>query len=308
MTELFHYTTRQGLLGILREGNIRATDAMYMNDSLEGIHGYRLLLSGIEDLVHACEQSPHSKLAEAAVLREVHSWFKDMLVSKPERSPVLLLSDSYVACFSEAADDLNQWRSYCKPGDGYAIGFSKPLLMELSNGLRAAKVCGSSVLRRCSYNDSRLSGALKAIVRELRKIASKPDASNLLQLGKHKWSKNNRHKAGDRDHLMNLLVQGIRDALTQKHPCFESEREHRLIVSERWVDIRFRDGRFSLVPYIEVPIEHAMKAGLIRSIRVGPGPQLDLDVKATRRMAIDRSDDLGFARPSVEPSRVPLRG
>ena len=48
--ELFHYTTVNGLLGILESKSLRATHAQFSNDSEEMTHGIELIGEQVEEL------------------------------------------------------------------------------------------------------------------------------------------------------------------------------------------------------------------------------------------------------------------
>ena len=47
---LFHYTTAAGLLGILRESVLWATEARFLNDAQEAVYARDLFVSALHDI------------------------------------------------------------------------------------------------------------------------------------------------------------------------------------------------------------------------------------------------------------------
>lgn len=89
---VFHYTTFEGLKGIVESGRIRATHFEYLNDP---------------DEVHYCR-----------------ALFGDReRASDPDADDPIFFGEEYIASFSELGDDLQQWRTYANGGAGVAVGF-----------------------------------------------------------------------------------------------------------------------------------------------------------------------------------------
>src|SRR4051794_29757589 len=93
---LMHYTTDDGLLGILRTKSIWASHIFYLNDTSE----YQLIFERARDLVtrlnvlrNLAKEAPLLAGAIQTDLRPA-GW------------------DVFVASFSETWDDLSQWRAY----------------------------------------------------------------------------------------------------------------------------------------------------------------------------------------------------
>lgn len=109
---LYHYTTSEGLLGIVQTHRIWATSIFYLNDMKEFRHGIELSKKYVQAL--------RDGMTEA--------FLKKLLTSVLERLRERDGSHTYVCSFSELADDLSQWRAYCPTG-GFAIGFPKDMLV-----------------------------------------------------------------------------------------------------------------------------------------------------------------------------------
>lgn len=130
---LYHYTTAPGLLGILRSESIWATNARYLNDTSELVYGRGLVSRIIDEQVRRMEG--HQK-----------KWLADF-VGVVDRA--FETTDTYIACFCEGPDLLNQWRAYGS-GRGFAMGFSAPRLSRLvPNGLFRVEYEPQVHLGRC---------------------------------------------------------------------------------------------------------------------------------------------------------------
>jgi hypothetical protein len=105
--EFHHYTSAQGLLGIIHSHNMCATDVRYSNDGDEIAHGQRLLT----DLLATYRPT------ESAPARE-------LLASIPRSlSQLFDLMEIYVTCMCTHLDLAAHWRGYSGRGDTYAITF-----------------------------------------------------------------------------------------------------------------------------------------------------------------------------------------
>ncbi len=92
---LYHYTSQNGLSGIIRDGKLRMTDILYLNDSSEFSHCFDLFLKNLK-LDYELEQ----------------------LLQRLKESP-----DYFIFSLSEKEDDLSQWREYCPSTGGFCIEF-----------------------------------------------------------------------------------------------------------------------------------------------------------------------------------------
>jgi hypothetical protein len=129
---LYHYTTPEGLVGIVEKHEIWATDLAYMNDTTEFRVGLDLVTKHIEQL-------RGDNLGPCA---ERWNWLLTALKRTREFGPDTL-SSVYACSFSTDGDNLSQWRAYC-PNGGFAIG---------GKGVRAGKgsVLGSQYRAYVTY-------------------------------------------------------------------------------------------------------------------------------------------------------------
>jgi hypothetical protein len=132
-TELLHYTTLDGLRGILSSGCLWATDASYLNDSSEITHFFDERLRSLieEDAYNRAYELARIPQNLATIVKdggfekvagmETDAWLSSL------RNVTLAMNTPFVLSFSGASDTrvqhsglLSQWRGY-GDGGGYAL-------------------------------------------------------------------------------------------------------------------------------------------------------------------------------------------
>ena len=103
---LYHYTTAEGLKGIVEDCAIWASDIFSLNDASEIYHGCEVFRECLKEL--------HSTLGED---------FHGRVLSQVNAIDALAFPPTYVCSFSREPNDLSQWRAYF-PNGGYAISFA----------------------------------------------------------------------------------------------------------------------------------------------------------------------------------------
>src|SRR5271169_3549265 len=114
--EIWHYTSADGLIGILKSGHIWSTQVACLNDTLEQRY--------FGDLVHAAVKALRASTADPSVA--IMTRVADEALANRDFST----AGHFVACFSEVEDDLGQWRGYGGGECGYAIGFRPDGILE----------------------------------------------------------------------------------------------------------------------------------------------------------------------------------
>jgi len=137
---LYHYTNREGLLGIISSQELWATDINYLNDSSEFKYAKDILYDEVS-IIGASEP------------KDKRSFFENFLNRIYYFHPNLF-------CFSLSKNDdqLSQWRAYCQPNNGYSIGFNVNKLLNMINKFDGAK------LSEVDYDSSNHSLKIKKIV------------------------------------------------------------------------------------------------------------------------------------------------
>lgn len=237
---LYHYTSAEGLLGILATKSIRATSIRYMNDTRE----FQLALALAEREIDARIPSNGPRY-----LRGMHSLLLDALRHTHE-------VDVFVTCFSENGDVLSQWRGYTPAGQGYSIGIASATLMA-SSGKKAEHQLGA-----CIYDSERagtlIARIVNAVVRyaERERVHDSAHASRVHRESFHLFSQ-----------LLSLAGPRIKD------PAFKEEAEWRLIAAATAFEQpgpSFRAGRSTLVPYYLFPFAQDNGRFGVREIIISP--------------------------------------
>jgi hypothetical protein len=298
--EVFHYTTVEGLHGILATRKLWATDVRYLNDRSEFIYS--------DDLVR---QVGTSLCAGLGPLFD----FSEML-----NKNFLDIFDCYVSCFCEDGDLLSQWRAYSRQGAGYAIGFDVPRLRALHSADAGA------MLGRIVYDQA----AQLELLRESLQSALRPILGrSLIDEFSRLMDETSKRAAGLSAEEVKQLIENTRPIVTQrmlelisgpvqeahmrlvairafmKFPRFSEEREWRFVVlrpAESAGAVVFGTGRGVLVPRFAVDLGDTDSLPINRII-VGPTLDPEAAMRSVRRLLAS----LGMKRVEVEVSPIPLR-
>jgi hypothetical protein len=116
-TTVYHYTDATGVYGISDSGKIWASNLAFLNDKMEFEHAVGLLLDRLEFLL------------KGKLTKEAHDW-AELVADRVKKRRFGIEPEYFVACFSEARDDLSQWRAYGSNGSGVALGLNTIRLAE----------------------------------------------------------------------------------------------------------------------------------------------------------------------------------
>lgn len=244
---LYHYTSGDGVLGIVESDSIWATRIQYMNDSKELSYALRL--------------------ARLLVLKKRDMADDELIVSICNGIDRFLEGASrlniYVACFSEDGDSLSQWRGYCPPGFGYSLGFDRSVIDRI--GMKSG-----FYLKNFIYDLS--------VQRNL--IFDWIDTS-IDVLSNDYYVKNG--KPNYYEICSRLILDGfLKFAPYLKHPSFKEELEWRLVarISENEDRIKLRSGKSMLIPYVQINLNLNSQESPLYYIKVGPSPHIELAMES----------------------------
>lgn len=105
---IYHYTDHDGLQGILKSGELWLTDILKLNDPSE-------IKFGID---HAVSVLEHAAANADKGARDFVKRFSATLQGNWSQ-----VAKFYSLSFTEAEDDLDQWRAYASDGKGYVLAF-----------------------------------------------------------------------------------------------------------------------------------------------------------------------------------------
>lgn len=245
-TVIYHYTTLEALVSIIRSRSLWMTDYAYLNDASEILHGLTLARRALDELVPTQDHS--------------RAFLEPIFAAAIEKVPRIAVS-----CFSLVSDSLSQWRAYSRGQCGVAIGFRVVTLMEkfLRSGVNFSKVV---------YRDAEKTNLFRRLI-HFHRLAWEKDVKRDDQ----------RYLAFAANTLTSTLYEF---ASLCKDEGFADEREYRLAYLEHTTNTdrepvgkRFRIAGSLLVPYVETSefVGYDETAEFRPySVVVGPHPQNEL--------------------------------
>ncbi len=216
---LYHYTSAEALMGIIKSRSIWASNISYLNDEQEYFYATNLIKPFLDQIER---NSSNSFLLD----------FLTKLMIRDHCGPV------FVASFSKDPDLLSQWRAYCKDG-GFSIGFKRDDLN------RIAVESGFEIVK-CIYDVKDQEKLIQHFINSL--------TEDISMLAEPVTARNDALKfyAGKVNLQLKKLINII------KHPAFKEERECRLVrlfVEANNAHQHFRAYNGLLIPYYEIPLE-----------------------------------------------------
>lgn len=190
--------------------------------------------------------------------------------------------DTYVASYSTKHDLLSQWRSYSGGKVGYCLGFG-------TDGI-ATIDASTPLLEPVIYKDSLAQQIISKMVAGVDAYLQ-PNQFGEVEVG----------------FLLGMVGATLANlACTIKHPAFEEENEYRQFhqpgATSLQLEQKFRNGRFGLTPYVEVPFIQEGRLPLI-SVTIGPCTDVELEI-STVNMLLEKHL---YTNVEVRVSGIPLR-
>lgn len=253
---LWHYTSAEGLRGIISTSKLRFSHVRFLNDPTEGVFGWstarRLLNEGFADV-------PELQATLAAANAYGDEFHYNV--------------QYFVFCLSARPDSLSQWRAYGRGGAGYALCFSFDELLYCTGVDPSDYDSAGSVLPRpcfllrMLYEDFEQRNALGIgaytmleFMERLRATQTSTDVhAAAMQRANGLFA----------DYLM-------RTAISFKDPSFSDESEWRLVVgvpTDGAAEVLFRADGDIIKPFVELALESSV-GQLLPITRVMLGPTL----------------------------------
>jgi hypothetical protein len=274
-TNYGHYTSPKGLLGIVQRETLWATNIKFLNDEEEFQHTLNLIRDIMSEGVITNGYDNFS----------LHKNYIDDIESNLKSLDSYESNSVYTLSFSEETDLLSQWRGYCPSNNGYCIEFDINYIYNSSK-----QVHEKINLVACVYDD----------------IDKRNKIIKLLGINWNNYfSSSNKI---ERDFVIeNLVEEIVLTASYFKHSSFSEEKEHRIIVMEGYKvheNIMFREGRSSLIPYVQIPAPRSS----INKIRIGPTENKELSERAMKTFLSNQfGEPLLFNGVKIEHSKTPYR-
>jgi hypothetical protein len=276
---VYHYTDTAGLLGIIQNGTLWATDYRFLNDSSELWYIYQLAA----DVIREEFVGRYSGLAGA---------FLDYAVTAaPPYSGV----PYYLSCFSELDNSLSQWRAY-GGRQGFSLAFPGDITPVEGYAPEGRQNPGLTLLK-VNYQQAQQKEYISILIEALVELCGAPimksyesEANAIASFSPFYWG------------------QLERASYRFKHPDFEVEREWRLVA---WGSIHGDSFRAAstITPYTKFRLSSQRSPSGARlpltAVRHGPS-----DLAAATMVGLDRLlDAYGYCEESCRRlgSSTPVR-
>lgn len=146
MTLLYHYTSLQTFLLIVKHKSIRFSELSKSNDRMEG------------KFIHQCLALELQRMNKPMMARF-------MILNQLEN--IINLYPHFGFCMTSAVDDLGQWRAYANNGQGVAIGFN---IDRLEACARSSPLGASTRVSRVRYGEDEVRKHMGEIFKILETI------------------------------------------------------------------------------------------------------------------------------------------
>jgi hypothetical protein len=317
---IFHYTSADGLVGLIQSMELWATEASGMNDVAEVRQGWDYIRRWLRK-----ESDSHS------IFKLMRSTAKSKKDDDDSASSVRSREGIFICCASQLRDDASQWRLYGGGAKGYCVQLDPQVpFVAIARGERPPEHVGPPTF------DSLISSArdMVPVTPWLPVLYSSHDKDLALQgltaNAMRDWEMWNRGAEGTRmtEDDFDAGMQDLRDqigfdlgrlAQLMKSSGFSGEREVRIIATDRFVrTANFRGTAQGVVRYSRLTATTRDAAGNrvayenellghktlpVMSIRMGPLIHAENNTATIRDLL--RSNGLDNSR--VLSSKVPLR-
>lgn len=301
---VFHYTSGTGLLGMIQNGHLWASEAAGLNDYSEITAGQafvRARWSEVREDFEARYGTPPTEVIDGVLTGA----YPKLWVSGAE--------GAFVLCASRFADDANQWRLYADDGRGFSVELDTAVELEVVD--QTATPEDQTRGHATEGGLASISGWRPVIYGQDERRAAFDDL--LAWIGNHELS-----KASSTQELVASLpprfsegrmFNGIYQFI--KTPGFAGENESRVVVTfaDRADDhVGFRATKTGIVRTVHLRSRVPSPAPAspttvhrlpIRRVVMGPAQRYDLSAPAVRAL-LDRH---GYTSVEVVPSEASLR-
>ncbi len=270
---LYHYTSFDGLLGILRSGKLWASSIHHLNDARE-------IIFALEKFTEIVKEESERKPGrfDRDTLNGLAGVIDSLSLVTKRVGLQMNIVYEYVATFSEAGDLLSQWRGYCPGYGGVSIGFNPRELRSM--GERHGFDFGP-----CRYDEAGQTELLRDVMEQVAAFVH--DQAEVAQGGPLPLI--SKAISGHYDIIWPAHPQLLQVAAIIKHSGFKEEKEWRLVSktgAANLLGVEFRVSPTTIVPYLSIPLvgDEEDSTLPIKEIVVGPGPQQRLTMVSVQEL------------------------
>jgi hypothetical protein len=199
-----------------------------------------------------------------------------------------LVSTSYYICsFSDAGDDLGQWRAYGDNGRGYVLGFDTT---ELEVAFTKDGQAGYAQSSPLTYDDARLEDIHRQTVEKLFQLIALPCSSAAVQAEWYTF----------------LTLKALNAGLYFKHEAYSNEQEYRFLeahpIDQPVPGVKISYRPYSLIRYREFNWRQLAPKAL-KQIVIGPAA----DRQKAHQFAEDCLKFFHSGTVKINRSNIPYR-
>ena len=267
----YHYTSSNGLNGILNNKKIKFSNTKFLNDEQERYYTYKLLIDEID------------KMDNSEFNENLKNYYSENTTAKNNVNTNYFEYEYYIACFSNEKDSLGLWNYYtkCEDSTGYNIEFNKNELIQ-SLELSPMDIHGQVI-----YDEKEQRKLIKNILKRFNEEYLKVNDTNAkLNFGTY----------------FSLLINFY--SLFFKHPAFKNEEEYRIAIGKNRINNNkfkclFRPYKDLFIPYFEKKFPKTC----IKSITISPTQKQKITQDSIRKML----EEMQYKQIEVKVSNIPLR-
>ena len=244
--KIYHYTSAEGIIGILKNKELWFTNIYFLNDCNELFYTYSLIKRIISEDKLELYKPIYDKILSRCNYMLSQNYFN-------EEKEIFHREEYYISSFSLDKDNIALWNYYTKSNvTGYNICFEDYKFINKS--IAQGKVCYS----------------LKDQTEILRKI--------IVEYNKkyNKAKRNEKHSI-----IKELWIEFKICSLFFKSPKYEVEQEYRIILAihnsckEEKIKCSYRDKNGLIIPYIKLDLKELLQgderlSDLIKGLMISP--------------------------------------
>jgi hypothetical protein len=254
-TDLYQYTSLDGLLAIAKSRTLRLSHVLYQNDSSEYYHGLELFKKVI------VEEFPNK------FLLNIVNGFLNNIKS----------IDVYTASFTTQPDLLSQWRGYC-PNGGLSYMIDNQVLNDTVKH-------PSLTLRKCIYRKEEQLDAIRSLIAPHRNVDPSNitiGTSKLLRILKPMIANSAAIFKNEKfEEEAEWRIMTTRDYNYEGTTHIMEAKEY----PQAYTNVEYRAGKTTLIPFVTIPLgktilpsdnEKQVPEQLFKNIYISPGPNSEL--------------------------------
>jgi hypothetical protein len=293
---LYHYTTQDGLLGIIEKQEFWATDVRFLNDTEE-------FEAGIKTAIAMSKQAASVSGEDG---RKTVDYFENILRFSFSKQPVYSVSltgplknyETLPDSIDDPGDRLNMWRGYSGRGIAYSIGLPRKGFSVNIDGVD---------LHECSYRQDTKEEYLTEAINSFGDLLNEYNRKGNEKIGRGiPYEQAMNEMRSELDEGVSKILPDLKSQVAAcKHESFWEEREWRLTVAlpSDHDSVFYSSGRFGITPRLRVQLRGPDGLLPIKRIVVGPCPHAAEALESTKGLLIRN----GYSGIEVSGSQIPYR-